>query len=182
MRTMTSVTPELSTIAPEIRCKTLQTPEMANALRLRASFSRDAAARDLRATLTRLDGSVCEVHVYDTSALRTDRGDIHPAVRASLAELAAGYAAAACAPAGASLITMEQSLELGSPHNADHLIVTSRLDRNGRSLLILRTELVGELGGKRRTLALLTSTILVMRDKTAAVADKVALMSARAAA
>lgn len=139
-------------------------PDSAFAERIRDSFARQPLMRSLGAALARVEAGICDVRAPWSPALRSERGGVHPGVGAALLETAASYAAGSLASAGASLLTLEQKLDLAAPACGDALLASARVERAGPSLIVVRAELLAETGGARRTVAVLQSTMMAVRN------------------
>ncbi|WP_448208744.1 PaaI family thioesterase [Azospirillum sp. sgz302134] len=132
--------------------------------RLRDSFARQPLMESLGAVLTRVEAGTCEIRVPWAARLCSERGGVHPGVSAALAETAAVLAACSRLPAEVSLLTMEQKLDLGAPACGDALLVIARVEREGPSLFVVRTEVLAETGAARKTVAVLLATMMVVRN------------------
>jgi uncharacterized protein (TIGR00369 family) len=110
------------------------------AARVRGSFARQAAMQLIGARLSQVE----------------------PGVVGMIADSAGGYAGFTLMPADASVLTVEYKINMLAPAAGDLLIATGEVLKPGRTLSIVRSEVVAVHGDRRTRVAVMQQTLMVM--------------------
>jgi uncharacterized protein (TIGR00369 family) len=97
--------------------------------------------------------------------LSQQHGFVHAGAVAAIGDSACGYAASSLMPAGTGVLAVEYKINLMAPAVGEVLIARGRVVRAGRTLSVCQAEIVAEAAGEERTVALLVSTVMTIRDR-----------------
>lgn len=137
-----------------------QPRDPAFAERVRRSFARQSMMTTLGATLEEVGPGLVTVALAPASHILQQHGFVHGGATTAIADSAAGYAALTLLPSGFGVLTVELKINLLAPAQGDRLLARGRVIRPGRTLTVAQAEVVAELGGERRLIALLTATMM----------------------
>jgi uncharacterized protein (TIGR00369 family) len=132
------------------------------AVRVRDSFARQAAMRLVGARLTEVDPGRCVVELPVRDELTQQHGYVHGGVVGMIADSAGGYAAFTLMPADASVLTVEYKINMLAPAAGDLLVATGEVLKPGRTLSIVRADVVAVQGDRRTRVATMQQTLMVM--------------------
>jgi uncharacterized protein (TIGR00369 family) len=133
--------------------------------RVRESFARQRFMRTLGATLTRVEPGAVDIRLVIRPELSQQHGFVHAGAVAAIGDSACGYAAFSLMPAGAGVLAVEYKINLMAPAVGEALIARGRVVRAGRTLSVCQAEMVAVAQGVERTVALLVSTVMTVRDR-----------------
>jgi uncharacterized protein (TIGR00369 family) len=133
--------------------------------RVRESFQRQAFMATLGATLTRVEPGAVEIRLPIRPELTQQHGFVHAAAVAAIGDSACGYAASSLMPAETGVLAVEYKINLMAPAVGEVLIARGKVLRAGRTLSVCQAEIVALAGGTEHTVALLTSTVMTVRDR-----------------
>jgi uncharacterized protein (TIGR00369 family) len=133
--------------------------------RVRDSFARQAFMATLGATLTRVESGTVEIRLPVRSDLTQQHGFVHAGAVAAIADSACGYAAYSLMPAGTGVLTVEYKINLMAPAAGEFLLARGRVLRAGRTLSVCQADVVAVSANVERAVALLTATIMTVRDR-----------------
>jgi uncharacterized protein (TIGR00369 family) len=134
-------------------------------VRTRASFKRQELMTTLGATLERVEPGAIEIHLPIHAGITQQHGFVHAGALASIADSACGYAAFSLMPSDAGVLAVEFKINLLAPAAGELLIARARVLRAGRTLSVCQADVVAVEGGVERAVALLTATIMTVRDR-----------------
>jgi uncharacterized protein (TIGR00369 family) len=146
-----------------VKSFTVVDPDFAN--RTRASFERQAFMKTIGATLEQVEPGFVEIHLPINPAITQQHGFVHAGAVASIADSACGYAAFTLMPADAGVLAVEFKINLMAPAKGELLIARGRVLRSGRTLSVCQAEVVALSEDGEKTVALLTSTVMTVRDR-----------------
>jgi uncharacterized protein (TIGR00369 family) len=135
------------------------------AKRTRVSFERQAFMKTIGATLEQVEAGFVEIHLPINPAITQQHGFVHAGAVASIADSACGYAAFTLMPADAGVLAVEFKINLMAPAKGELLIARGRVLRSGRTLSVCQAEVIALSEDGEKTVALLTSTVMTVRDK-----------------
>jgi uncharacterized protein (TIGR00369 family) len=92
-------------------------------------------------------------------------GYVHAGVVGAIVDSAGGYAGFTLFPANASVLTVEFKLNLLAPASGDRLVAEGFVVKPGRTLAITRGEVHAEHHGRRKLVAIMQQTLMVMHGK-----------------
>ncbi len=79
-----------------------------------------------------------------------------------IADSAGGYAAFSLMPADASVLTVEYKINMLAPAAGERLVATGEVLKPGRTLSIVRADVVALQGGRATRVAAMQQTLMVM--------------------
>lgn len=92
-------------------------------------------------------------------------GFVHAGAVASIADSACGYAAFTLMPVDAGVLAVEFKINLMDPAKGEKLIARAHVIRAGRTLSVCQADVVAVSGEGEKTVAVLTSTVMTVRDR-----------------
>jgi len=133
--------------------------------RVRASFANQPFMATLGAILTRVQPGAVEIRLPVRMELTQQHGYVHAAAVAAIADSACGYAAFSLMPAQSGVLTVEYKINLMAPARGEALLARGRVIRAGYTLTVCEAEVVALEAGEERSVALLVSTVMTVRDR-----------------
>jgi uncharacterized protein (TIGR00369 family) len=130
--------------------------------RVRASFTRQAVMALIGARLTTVEPGRCVIELPVRDDLTQQHGFVHGGVVGMIADSAGGYAAFTLMPADASVLTVEYKINMLAPATGERLIATGEVLKPGRTLSIVRADVVAVQGERRTLVAAMQQTLMVM--------------------
>ena len=130
--------------------------------RVRGSFARQAAMRLIGARLTEVEPGRCVIELPVRADLTQQHGFVHGGVVGMIADSAGGYAGFTLMPADASVLTVEYKINMLAPAAGDLLIASGEVLKPGRTLSIVRADVVAVQGDRRTRVATMQQTLMVM--------------------
>ncbi len=132
------------------------------AARVRDSFARQAAMQLIGARLTIVEPGRCVIELPVRDELTQQHGYVHGGVVGMIADSAGGYAGFTLMPADASVLTVEYKINMLAPAAGDLLVATGEVLKPGRTLSIVRAEVIALQGDRRTRVAAMQQTLMVM--------------------
>jgi uncharacterized protein (TIGR00369 family) len=130
--------------------------------RVRGSFARQAAMQLIGARLTAVEPGRCVIELPVRADLTQQHGFVHGGVVGMIADCAGGYAGFTRMPADASVLTVEYKINMLAPAAGDLLIASGEVLKPGRTLSIVRADVVAVQGDRRTRVATMQQTLMVM--------------------
>jgi uncharacterized protein (TIGR00369 family) len=130
--------------------------------RVRASFARQAAMTLIGARMVTVEPGRCVIELPTREDLTQQHGFVHGGVVGMIGDSAGGYAGFTLMPADASVLTVEYKINMLAPAAGELLIATGEVLKSGRTLSIVRAEVVALQGQKRTRVAAMQQTLMVM--------------------
>jgi uncharacterized protein (TIGR00369 family) len=130
--------------------------------RARDSFARQAAMRLIGARLTTVEPGRCIIELDVRDDLTQQHGFVHGGVVGMIADSAGGYAAFTLMPADASVLTVEYKINMLAPATGERLVATGEVLKPGRTLSIVRADVVAVQAGRTVRVAAMQQTLMVM--------------------
>lgn len=118
--------------------------------------------RLIGARLIEVEPGRCVIELPVREELAQQHGYVHGGVVAMIADSAGGYAGFTLMPSDASVLTVEYKINILAPANGDRLVATGEVLKPGRSLSIVRAEVVAVKGDRRVRVAAMQQTLMVM--------------------
>ncbi len=131
-------------------------------VRVRDSFARQAAMRLIGARVSVVEPGRCVVELAVRDELTQQHGYVHGGVVGMIADSAGGYAAFSLMPADASVLTVEYKINMLAPAIGELLIATGEVLKPGRTLSVVRADVVAVRGDRRTRVATMQQTLMVM--------------------
>jgi uncharacterized protein (TIGR00369 family) len=136
------------------------------AQRCLTSFARQQAMATIGASVVAMDAGQFEIMLPFSAHLTQQHGFIHAGVTAMIADTACGFAALSLMPEDAAVLTTEFKLNLLAPAQGERLIAVGRVVRPGKKLMVCLAEVFTEDAGKRKQVALMTASMMVVDTAT----------------
>jgi uncharacterized protein (TIGR00369 family) len=130
--------------------------------RVRDSFARQAAMTLIGAAMTRVEPGRCTIELPVRDDLGQQHGFVHGGVVGMIADSAGGYAAFTLMPADASVLTVEYKVNMLAPARGERLVARGEVLKPGRTLSIVRADVVALAGGRETPIAAMQQTLMVM--------------------
>ena len=130
--------------------------------RVRASFSRQGFMALLGAELDRVEAGRVTIRLPLRAELSQQHGYAHAGAAWSIADSAAGYAAQTLMAAGDGVLTVEMKINLLAPAEGDLLRATGLVERAGRRLTVVRSDVFAVAGADERHVATMLGTMMTM--------------------
>lgn len=134
--------------------------------RCRESFARQQAMTTIGATVETMQSGEVVLAMPFSEKLTQQHGFIHAGVIAMLADNACGFAAFSLMPEDAAVLTTEFKMNLLSPAKGERFLAHGRVVRAGKTLMVCLGEVFAEEDGRRKQVALMTATMMVVDSST----------------
>ena len=118
--------------------------------------------RLIGARLTEVEPGRCVIELPVREDLTQQHGYVHGGVVAMIADSAGGYAGFTLMPSDASVLTVEYKINILAPAAGDRLVATGAVLKPGRSLSIVRAEVIAVQGERNVRVAAMQQTLMVM--------------------
>ena len=133
--------------------------------RVRESFGRQGAMVTLGATLDAVEPGYCAISLVPRPEVSQQHGYVHAGVVSAIVDSAGGYAGFSLFPANASVLTVEFKVNLLAPAEGERIVAEGFVVKPGRTLCVTRGEVHALRHGKRKLVALMQQTLMVMHGK-----------------
>ena len=135
------------------------------AARVRTSFARQGAMVTMGASLDAVEPGYCAISLAPRPEIAQQHGYVHAGVVSAIVDTAGGYAGFSLFPATASVLTVEFKVNLLAPAEGERIVAEGFVVKPGRTLCITRGEVHALRGDKRKLVALMQQTLMVMRGR-----------------
>ena len=122
----------------------------------------DFAARVRDSFARQVEPGRCVIELPVREDLTQQHGYVHGGVVAMIADSAGGYAGFTLMPLNASVLTVEYKINMLAPAAGDRLVATGEVLKPGRSLSIVRAEVIAVQGERHVRVAAMQQTLMVM--------------------
>jgi uncharacterized protein (TIGR00369 family) len=133
--------------------------------RVRESFARQELMSLLGASLAHVAPGEVDIELPFSPRLTQQHGFLHAGAIASILDSACGYAASTLMDADAAVLTVEFKINLLEPAMGDRFVAHGRVVRAGRTVTVCRGDAVAEAGGGEKVVAIVTATVMTVRDR-----------------
>jgi uncharacterized protein (TIGR00369 family) len=130
--------------------------------RCRDSFARQQAMTTIGASVLSLAAGEVALMMPFSENLTQQHGFIHAGIVTMLCDTACGFAALSLMPQEAAVLTTEFKVNLLSPARGERFVAHGRVVRPGRKLMVCLGEVFAEEAGRRKQVALMTASMMVM--------------------
>ena len=138
------------------------------AARVRTSFGRQKAMALLGAQMTQVEPGITEIVLPFREDLTQQHGFVHAGLITAVVDSACGYAALSLMPSGVGVLTIEFKVNLLNPAAGERFLIRGQVVKPGRTIMVCTGEVVAErIDGTRQTVALMQTTMMVVRDRAA---------------
>lgn len=132
---------------------------------VRASFAAQPLMSTIGARITRVAAGEVEIRMPFRPDLTQQHGFLHAGVVASALDSACGYAAFTLMPEGAGVLSVEFKTNLLAPARGEELIARAHVVRAGRTITVCQGEAAMLADGAETPVAMMTATIMTVRDR-----------------
>lgn len=129
--------------------------------RVRQSFARQKVMSTLGARLEKVEPGRVEIEFGYHPDFTQQHGFLHAGVVATVLDSACGYAAFSLMDADSAVLTVEYKVNLVAPAQGESFKAVAQVVKSGRTLSVCR----GEAHGDGKLVALMTGTIMAIRDR-----------------
>ena len=133
--------------------------------RVRESFARQGAMKLIGAAISEVAPGYCAIAVAPRPELSQQHGYVHAGIVSAIVDSAGGYAGFTLFPEDASVLTVEFKLNLVAPAKGERIVAEGFVVKPGRTLCITRGEVHALRGDKRKLVAVMQQTLMVMHGK-----------------
>jgi uncharacterized protein (TIGR00369 family) len=119
-----------------VTAATFQPTDADFAVRVRASFAKQAAMALIGAELVELDAGRVVMTLVHSERVTQQHGFVHAGIVATALDSACGYAAATLMPADAGVLTIEFKINLLAPARGPLLRIEGQVTKAGRSISV----------------------------------------------
>ena len=130
--------------------------------RCRDSFARQKMMSAIGAEILSVKAGECELVMPFDARFTQQHGFMHAGVITTLADTACGFASLSLMPEDAAVLTTEFKVNLLSPAKGERFIARGRVVKPGKKLMVCLGEVFAEEAGKRKQVALMTASMMVM--------------------
>jgi uncharacterized protein (TIGR00369 family) len=130
--------------------------------RCRESFARQKMMAAIGAEILSMKAGECELVMPFDERFTQQHGFMHAGVITTLADTACGFASLSLMPVDAAVLTTEFKVNLLSPAKGERFIARGLVVRPGKKLMVCLGEVFAEDAGKRKQVALMTASMMVM--------------------
>jgi len=135
------------------------------AARVRASFARQGAMATIGASIDSVEPGYCAISLAPGPAVSQQHGYVHAGVVSAIVDSAGGYAGFSLFPATASVLTVEFKVNLLAPAEGERIVAEGFVVKPGRTLCVTRGEVHALRGDRRKLVAVMQQTLMVMHGK-----------------
>ena len=136
------------------------------AARIRDSFERQPFMETVGAALSRVEPGRVEIEAPFADHITQQHGFVHGGVVGAIADSAAGYAAYTLMAAEDSVLTVEYKLNLLAPAKGERIVAKAEVMRPGRTLTIVRSDVLAIDGGEETLCATAVVTLIRMAGQS----------------
>ena len=130
------------------------------------TFDQQRAMKTLGISISRLEPGEVDLTMDYSADLTQQHGFIHAGIVTMLCDTACGFAALSLMPEDAAVLTTEFKINLLSPAKGERFVAVGRVVRPGKKLMVCLGEVFAEENGKRKQVALMTATMMVLDTST----------------
>jgi uncharacterized protein (TIGR00369 family) len=129
------------------------------------SFSRQTIMNLIGANLSRVEPGVVEINLPYRADLAQQHGYLHAGIVTTIADSACGYAAYSLMPPGSEVVSVEFKVNLLRPAKAETFLATAEVIKSGKTLTVVRADVVGITGEQRELVATMLGTMMCLTNK-----------------
>lgn len=134
---------------------------------MRDAFARQGVMRFFGARLTLVEPGRCEIELPFRPELAQQDGFFHAGVVTTIADNAAGFAALTLMPAGSRVLTVELKINLLAPALGELALARGTVQKAGRTLTVVQSEVRVRRGGEDKLAALMLATMMGLPSSSA---------------
>jgi len=126
------------------------------------SFAQQTIMNLIGARLGRVEPGVVEISLTYRADLAQQHGYLHAGIVTTIADSACGYAAYSLMPAGSEVLSVEFKVNLLRPAKGEIFEATAEVIKSGKTLTVVRADVVGVTGEKRELVATMLGTMMCL--------------------
>lgn len=130
------------------------------------SFAKQTIMNLIGARLSRVEPGVVEINLPYRADLAQQHGYLHAGIITTIADSACGYAAYSLMPPGSEVLSVEFKVNLLRPAKAEIFLATAEVIKSGKTLTVVRSDVVGITGERREVVAMMLGTMMCLTNKT----------------
>jgi uncharacterized protein (TIGR00369 family) len=130
------------------------------------SFARQTIMNLIGASLSRVEPGVVEINLPYRADLAQQHGYLHAGIVTTIADSACGYAAYSLMPTGSEVVSVEFKVNLLRPAKAETFLATAEVIKSGKTLTVVRADVVGITGEQRELVATMLGTMMCLTNKS----------------
>ncbi len=130
------------------------------------SFAKQTIMNLIGARLSRVEPGVVAINLPYRADLTQQHGYLHAGIVTTIADSACGYAAYSLMPPGSEVLSVEFKVNLLRPAKAETLLATAEVIKSGKTLTVVRADVVGITGERRELVATMIGTMMCLPNKS----------------
>jgi uncharacterized protein (TIGR00369 family) len=130
------------------------------------SFARQTIMNLIGASLSCVEPGVVEINLPYRADLAQQHGYLHAGIVTTIADSACGYAAYSLMPPGSEVLSVEFKVNLLRPAKAETFLATAEVIKSGKTLAVVRADVVGITGEHRELVATMLGTMMCLTNKS----------------
>jgi uncharacterized protein (TIGR00369 family) len=130
------------------------------------SFARQTIMGLIGAGLSRVEPGVVEINLPYRADLAQQHGYLHAGIITTIADSACGYAAYSLMPPKSEVLSVEFKVNLLRPAKGETCLATAEVIKSGRTLTVVRADVVGITGDHRVLVATMLGTMMCMTNQS----------------
>ena len=132
------------------------------AVEIEQSFAKQTIMNLIGARLNRVEPGVVEINLPYRADLAQQHGYLHAGIVTTIADSACGYAAYSLMPPKSEVLSVEFKVNLLRPAKAEMFFATAEVIKSGKTLTVVRADVVGITGEHRELIATMLGTMMCL--------------------
>jgi uncharacterized protein (TIGR00369 family) len=132
------------------------------AVEIEQSFAKQTIMNLIGARLNRVEPGVVEINLPYRADLAQQHGYLHAGIVTTIADSACGYAAYSLMPPKSEVLSVEFKVNLLRPAKAEMFLATAEVIKSGKTLTVVRADVVGITGEHRELIATMLGTMMCL--------------------
>jgi uncharacterized protein (TIGR00369 family) len=133
--------------------------------RVRRSYARQRMLETLGAVLERVAPGEVDIRLPFRADLTQQHGFLHAGAMTTVVDSACGYAALTLMAPDAAVLSVEFKVNLLAPGRGEAVIARARVLKPGRTLTVVRGDVLAMEGGEERLVATMLATMMAVRGR-----------------
>src|SRR5918996_4556626 len=129
---------------------------------IRQSFGKQTIMGLIGAELSRVEAGIIEITLPYRADLAQQHGYLHAGIVTTIADSACGYAAYSLMPPKSEVLSVEFKVNLLRPAKAEMFLATAEVIKSGKTLTVVRADVVGITGEHRELIATMLGTMMCL--------------------
>jgi uncharacterized protein (TIGR00369 family) len=141
---------------------TIEPRNPAFAEEIERSFAKQTIMNLIGARLSRVEVGVVKIDLPYRADLAQQHGYLHAGIVTAIADSACGYAAYSLMPPGSEVLSVEFKVNLLRPAKGESFLATAEVIKSGKTLTVVRADVVGITGERRELVATMLGTMMCL--------------------